>query len=690
MSLQQKLRRYRKKPSVGWDELEPKLEEFDTKMREAEAEPHEGKRKTEALWPIFRIHHQRSRYIFDLFWKEEKISRELYQFCLDAKIVDSQLMAKWNTKTRADISILFNAITMAKVFENRYRYLILATGCLGLTSISSNMLAFNIAQVCMGSEYFDHTNQTSSISVPLDYTPYEVSLINWAVALGTAISTLPFSEAYVRLGAKWPFLVAGLLSVFATALIPLAAEFHFYALLAFRLLQICKSSYGWPMVFYVHAISGFLVFVLWFLVYYDKPQDTQKVSPIELEKIQRNKNRDQIDGTKKIPYKVQIPVRLICGEMSDRITFLSENLKLIVFNTITVGGAGIAYASIGFMPIELPIWPIVGFCVVNISTGAASGGFYKAAVLQYSHFVIATCQFLKCITLFLGPALVAIFVHDAGLQSEWRVVFLITAAFLSMEYRIPMPLTLDEYQRGQLFSVSEASKNETGGGEGVEEPFNSTTLCPGQTLSGMYTYKIYRVRSKVPWFFRKMLPEVAMVLVEESWNAFPYCKTVLSNPGYMALGLNEEKLRQREVVFLDILDPAPLKPTDLTPETDPSVFVSTKTNRGPLQSGWNSGGTTEIMCCYKLVTTQFKWFGMQTRAEKSIHRNYPRLFIKFHRQVVNTIKAILFVFSEIWCWQDRWYGLSMADIRKIEAETAKQLREQRASGPVRGMAAEEQ
>ncbi|KAI6197426.1 Protein BUD31-like protein [Aphelenchoides besseyi] len=95
MSLQQKLRRYRKKPPVGWDELESKLEDFDTKMREAEAEPHEGKRKTEALWPIFRIHHQRSRYIFDMFWKEEKISRELYQFCLDAKIVDSQLMAKW-------------------------------------------------------------------------------------------------------------------------------------------------------------------------------------------------------------------------------------------------------------------------------------------------------------------------------------------------------------------------------------------------------------------------------------------------------------------------------------------------------------------------------------------------------------------------------------------------------------------
>ncbi|KAI6197541.1 hypothetical protein M3Y94_01236400 [Aphelenchoides besseyi] len=345
-----------------------------------------------------------------------------------------------------------------------------------------------------------------------------------------------FSEAYVRIGTKWPFFVAGMLSVFATALIPFAAEFHFYALLAFRFLQgisfaadfaavgslcsswaslkqnglflgfltayspassaltnwiggvVCKSSYGWPMVFYVHAISGFVVFVLWFLVYCDKPQDSRKVSPIELEKIQRNKNRDQINGTKKIPYKslltdvriwsiwfsafaeifstsflsvhspyyiknvlqysveetgnfsalsrlVQIPVRLICGEMSDRITFLSENLKLIVFNTITVGGAGVSFAAIGFMPKEYPILPIIGFCMVNVMTGSASGGFYKAAVLysrQYSHFVIATCQFLRCIALFLGPAMVAVFIHDEESQSQWKVVFLIIAAFLFM------------------------------------------------------------------------------------------------------------------------------------------------------------------------------------------------------------------------------------------------------------------
>ncbi|KAI1711321.1 g10 protein domain-containing protein [Ditylenchus destructor] len=95
MSLTTKLRRMRKRPPEGWDLVEPTLEEFEAKMREAETEPHEGKRKTETTWPIFRIHHQRTRYLFDLYYKEEQISRELYQFCIDAKLVDAQLAAKW-------------------------------------------------------------------------------------------------------------------------------------------------------------------------------------------------------------------------------------------------------------------------------------------------------------------------------------------------------------------------------------------------------------------------------------------------------------------------------------------------------------------------------------------------------------------------------------------------------------------
>lgn len=61
----------------------------------AENEPHEGKRVAESTWPIFRIHHQRSRYIYDLFYRQKEISRELYDFCLREGYADANLIAKW-------------------------------------------------------------------------------------------------------------------------------------------------------------------------------------------------------------------------------------------------------------------------------------------------------------------------------------------------------------------------------------------------------------------------------------------------------------------------------------------------------------------------------------------------------------------------------------------------------------------
>jgi hypothetical protein len=64
-----------------------------------------------------------------------------------------------------------------------------------------------------------------------------------------------------------------------------------------------------------------------------------------------------------------------------------------------------------------------------------------------------------------------------------------------------MPLSVEEYQIGQLYSVAEASLAETGGGEGISvlknEPFENNPLLGGKYSSGRYTYKIYHVASKV-------------------------------------------------------------------------------------------------------------------------------------------------------------------------------------------------
>ena len=69
------------------------------------------------------------------------------------------------------------------------------------------------------------------------------------------------------------------------------------------------------------------------------------------------------------------------------------------------------------------------------------------------------------------------------------------------EYRVTLPMTVEEYQVAQLYSVAEASKNETGGGEGVEviknEPYDGVPLLNGKFTKGQYTYKIYHLQSKV-------------------------------------------------------------------------------------------------------------------------------------------------------------------------------------------------
>ena len=65
-----------------------------------------------------------------------------------------------------------------------------------------------------------------------------------------------------------------------------------------------------------------------------------------------------------------------------------------------------------------------------------------------------------------------------------------------------------QYQVGQLWSVAEASKNETGGGEGIEvrvnEPFDENNYPPESPLlpltpggppltKGQYTHKVYHL-----------------------------------------------------------------------------------------------------------------------------------------------------------------------------------------------------
>merc|ERR1719369_2081742 len=128
-------------------------------------------------------------------------------------------------------------------------------------------------------------------------------------------------------------------------------------------------------------------------------------------------------------------------------------------------------------------------------------------------------------------------------------------------------------------------------------------LLNGKFCKGQYTYKIYHLASKFPGWIKMIAPSGSLEIHEEAWNAYPYYKTVISNPGYMQekfyiviesyhIGdkgqsenvheLDKEKLEERTVVPIDVAND-PVNGADFKRDEDPANFVSKKTGRGPLK-----------------------------------------------------------------------------------------------------------
>ncbi|XP_072000268.1 membrane-associated phosphatidylinositol transfer protein 2 isoform X2 [Engystomops pustulosus] len=250
---------------------------------------------------------------------------------------------------------------------------------------------------------------------------------------------------------------------------------------------------------------------------------------------------------------------------------------------------------------------------------------------------------------------------------------------LIKEYRIPLPMTVEEYRIAQLYMIQKKSREETcGEGSGVEILENRPyTDGPGGT--GQYTHKVYHIGMHIPSWFRSILPKAALRVEEESWNAYPYTRTRYTCPfvekfsidietfyksdsGELANVFNLSPAEKRQTVLdpIDIVkDPIP--PHEYKPEEDPKVYKSVKTKRGPLSDDWieehrNNLGRCPIMCAYKLCKVEFRYWGMQSKIERFIHDvGLRKVMVRAHRQA--------------WCWQDEWWGLTIEDIRQLEKET---------------------
>ncbi|KAH8097746.1 hypothetical protein JL720_656 [Aureococcus anophagefferens] len=69
------------KQPAGFEYLEQTLEVLENELRDKINEPHEGKRRTESIWPVHQINWQRSRYVYDMHYKYGKVDKKVLDYC---------------------------------------------------------------------------------------------------------------------------------------------------------------------------------------------------------------------------------------------------------------------------------------------------------------------------------------------------------------------------------------------------------------------------------------------------------------------------------------------------------------------------------------------------------------------------------------------------------------------------------
>jgi len=253
---------------------------------------------------------------------------------------------------------------------------------------------------------------------------------------------------------------------------------------------------------------------------------------------------------------------------------------------------------------------------------------------------------------------------------------------LVKEYRICMPITVEEYKIGQLYMIAKHSAEQSQKGEGVEVVENRPHEDPVHG-AGQFTEKRIYISSKLPGWLKSFVPRIFYV-TEKAWNYFPFTVTEYScsfipkfsvniltryenNNGSTdnCLKTSGEVMEARQVDYVDIATD-PCAPHHYKEEEDLTKFTSTKCpERGPLQEGWRED-TEPIMCSYKLVDVRFDMmYLMQGRIEEFVQKSIREILLVAHRQA--------------FAWIDEWFGMSLQDVRdyenKMQEETNEKVRE---------------
>lgn len=239
-----------------------------------------------------------------------------------------------------------------------------------------------------------------------------------------------------------------------------------------------------------------------------------------------------------------------------------------------------------------------------------------------------------------------------------------------VEFRIALPLGMDEFHRCLLYMVTKASIHEMENGSGIEifknEPYERDGII------GRFTDKRFHLAKNLPSWLQSILGQDLTVLSEQSWNTFPYTLTKYSNKKLTtfefsvetksidnletldnALDLNSKDLSRRKIVNIDLTEFSKSKLYDAS--IDVTLSQSELTDILPLKPGWMKEPGRAGVISYKVVKLDIPYFGF--------------LASKIENFVVSFIQDKLMVhLSSALCSIDEWYNSDIELLLAKESE----------------------
>ncbi|KAG9392171.1 Phosphatidylinositol transfer protein [Carpediemonas membranifera] len=242
------------------------------------------------------------------------------------------------------------------------------------------------------------------------------------------------------------------------------------------------------------------------------------------------------------------------------------------------------------------------------------------------------------------------------------------------EFRIPMPLDLEQYYLAQMYMNARAPIEDSADGGSMEILVPSTPRVDEETGQDyIYTHKVFHISTFLPKWVRILLPGAAKVdAFETSFAQYPelvrteyYCpllrkhfKLVVLSSHYAddncgqhnALHLSEKDLARRSVDVIDILE------DDLPEDEFEEEFAPDKWPTR-LEPGWRD--REGVMTAYKVVKIKVGIIGFQNRLERFLLYLIRNQFLKYHQKS--------------FAWKPYWRDMTIDDVRAMELKTTSEL-----------------